>query len=62
MTVKQWTKADVFIAPTHMNCDEILDGKVIVTVGGMSVPIGHVKDRRALTRPVLANAAPSHPF
>jgi hypothetical protein len=43
-----WPKADFFIAPTHMNCDRALDGRVIATISRLGVPIGVVKDRRAL--------------
>jgi hypothetical protein len=46
-----WPKADFFIAPTHMNCDRALDGKVIATIERLGVTIGVVKDRRAITRP-----------
>jgi len=49
-----WSKADFFIAPTHMNCDRALDGAVIATIERLGVPIGVVKDRRALIRPELA--------
>jgi hypothetical protein len=53
---QQWEHADFFIAPTHMNCDRILQGQEIVTIRRMGVTIGVVKDRRALTRPALASA------
>jgi len=43
-----WTKADFFIAPTHMACDGAANGKVIVKIERLGVPIGVVKDRRAL--------------
>jgi hypothetical protein len=43
--------ADFFIAPTHMNCDAAVDGKIIVTITRLGVPIGVVKDRRSVTRP-----------
>jgi hypothetical protein len=43
--------ADFFIAPTHNRCDTVIDGKVIVTVERMGVPIGVVKDRRSITQP-----------
>ena len=43
-----WTKADFFVAPTHMACDGAANGKVIVTIERLGVPIGVVKDRRAL--------------
>ncbi len=41
-----WRFADFYIAPTHMNCDRILAGKVIAKVERMGVTIGVVKDRR----------------
>ena len=50
-----WDKADFFIAPTHMNCDRALDGKVIVTISRLGAPIGVVKDRRALTQQMIAD-------
>ncbi len=37
-----------------MNCDRALDGAVIATIERLGVPIGVVKDRRALIRPELA--------
>ena len=40
--------ADFFIAPTHMNCDQALDGTVVVKIERMGTVIGVVKDRRAL--------------
>jgi Dolichyl-phosphate-mannose-protein mannosyltransferase len=43
-----WPKADFFIAPTHMNCDRALGGRVIATISRFGVTIGVVKDRRAL--------------
>ncbi|UFX44471.1 hypothetical protein HAP47_0036745 [Bradyrhizobium sp. 41S5] len=46
-----WEESDFFLAPTHMNCDEDLDGKVIATVERLGVIIAYVKDRRALIRP-----------
>jgi hypothetical protein len=51
-----WTAAEFFIAPTHMNCDRALDGKVIATIGRAGAHIGVVKDRRYLARPALASA------
>jgi len=53
--VEDWNKADFFIAPTHMNCDRALDGKVIATISRLGAPIGVVKDRRALVHPAIAN-------
>lgn len=46
--VQDWQKAEFFIAPTHMNCDRALDGQIIATISRMGVPIGVVKDRRAI--------------
>lgn len=45
-----WETADFFIAPTHMNCDRDSDGKTVVTVRRMGVPLGYVKDQRATRR------------
>ena len=54
----RWTKdparADFFIAPTHMNCDRALAGSTIVKIERLGTLIGVVKDRRAITRPGLA--------
>jgi hypothetical protein len=52
----QWNESEFFIAPTHMNCDGDVDGKVIGTVERLGVVIAYVKDRRALTRPVATAA------
>jgi hypothetical protein len=52
----EWNQSQFFIAPTHMNCDSDLDGKVIGTVERLGVTIAYVKDRRVLTRP-MATAA-----
>jgi hypothetical protein len=41
-----WREADFFIAPTHMNCDRATDGRVVVSIERLGVPIGVVKDRR----------------
>ncbi len=46
-----WRFADFYIAPTHMNCDRNLDGKVIARIERMGVTIGVVKDRRAIKTP-----------
>ena len=45
--------ADFFIAPTHQSCDTAIDGKEILRIERMGVPIGVVKDRRAITQPDL---------
>jgi Dolichyl-phosphate-mannose-protein mannosyltransferase len=52
----KWTQSEFFIAPTHMNCDGDLDGRVIGTVKRLGVTIAYVKDRRALIQPVAAAA------
>jgi hypothetical protein len=56
----EWTRdrerADFFIAPTHMNCDRLLGGRVVATVERLGVVIGVVKDRRA----VMARASPEY--
>jgi hypothetical protein len=48
----EWTRdssrAEFFIAPTHMNCDRALAGKVVASIERMGVVIGVVKDRRAV--------------
>jgi hypothetical protein len=49
-----WTKAEFFIAPTHLDCDGAAAGKVIATIERLGVPIGVVKDRRALLPRELA--------
>jgi hypothetical protein len=50
----EWTRdlnrGDFFIAPTNMNCDRSVDGRVIATIERLGVVIGVVKDRRATTR------------
>jgi hypothetical protein len=43
-----WSKAEFFIAPTHMNCDRALNGHEIATIVRLGARIGVVKDRRAL--------------
>ncbi|MPZ39882.1 MAG: hypothetical protein GEU95_17845 [Rhizobiales bacterium] len=43
-----WQEAEFFISPTHMSCDNMLEGKVIATVERLGVVIGVVKDRRNL--------------
>lgn len=50
-----WHHADFFIAPTHMNCDRALDGKIVAKVERLGVLIGVVKDRRPLIRPKMAH-------
>ncbi len=43
-----WEEAEFFISPTHMACDNMLEGKVIATIERLGVVIGVVKDRRML--------------
>jgi hypothetical protein len=52
----RWDQSQFFIAPTHMNCDRDLGGKVVGVVERLGVAVAYVKDRRALTDP-LATAA-----
>ena len=54
----EWRQSEFFIAPTQMNCDQDLDGKIVGTVERLGVPIAYVKDRRALMSPTLAAAPP----
>jgi hypothetical protein len=60
-----WSHADFFIAPTHMNCDEVLRGKVVDVIERVGVPIGVVKDLRGVSpqarwAPVEVAHAPSN--
>jgi hypothetical protein len=43
-----WSHADFFIAPTHMNCDHVLRGKVVDVIQRLGAPIGVVKDLRGV--------------
>ena len=53
----EWNQSEFFIAPTQMNCDEDLDGKIIGTVRRLGVPIAYIKDRRELVSRAVAAAA-----
>jgi hypothetical protein len=53
----EWSESEFFIAPTHMNCDQDLDGEIVATVERFGVPIAYVKDRRSLIRRPTATAA-----
>ena len=57
-----WTRdasrAEFFIAPTHMNCDRALEGKVVATIERMGVLIGVVKDRRSVIHRSVAGLNP----
>jgi hypothetical protein len=44
-----WDHADFFIAPSQMNCDQVLRGRVIDEIDRMGVLIGVVKDLRGLS-------------
>jgi hypothetical protein len=59
-----WSHADFFIPPTHMNCDQVLRGKIVKLIERVGVPIGVVKDLRGLSpqarwTPVEVAHAPS---
>lgn len=41
-----WQRAEFFIAPTHMNCDRVLQGRVVASIDRLGARIGVVKDRR----------------
>jgi hypothetical protein len=51
---RDWSRAEFFIAPTHMNCDQALDGRVVATITRLGVVIGVVKDRRNVIHPNIA--------
>jgi hypothetical protein len=56
---KNWTEADFFISPTHMHCDREREGKVVVSIKRLGVPIAVVKDLRKPRRvPAVAAADP----
>ena len=54
----EWDDSEFFIAPTNMDCDHDLDGKIIGRVERLGVPIAYVKDRRALVKRPGSAAAP----
>jgi hypothetical protein len=45
---RDWVAADFFISTTNMNCDKVLQGKVIGTVERMGTVLAVIKDRRTL--------------
>jgi hypothetical protein len=51
-----WLEADFYIAPTHMNCDKLVDGRVVARIERLGVTIGVVKDRRGVTQKALGRA------
>lgn len=55
-TSPSWLEADFFIAPTHMNCDRVVEGRTVLTIRRLGVPIGVVKDRRGISQKALAPA------
>jgi hypothetical protein len=44
-----WSHADFFIAPTHMDCDQVLRGKQVDAIKRFGVTIGVVKDLRGVS-------------
>jgi hypothetical protein len=48
---QEWNQSDFFIAPTQLNCDGDVDGKIIGTVERLGVVIAYIKDLRALNPP-----------
>jgi hypothetical protein len=48
--VDEWEEADFFISSTQMDCDKRMAGETIATIQRFGVPIGVVKDRRAIVR------------
>ena len=55
---QEWDQSEFFIAPTHLNCDADLDGKIIATVERLGITIAYVKDRRALMQHIGASQRP----
>ena len=43
---QEWDQSEFFIAPTHLNCDHDVDGKIIGKVERLGVVIAYVKDLR----------------
>ncbi|CAG0965638.1 hypothetical protein MTYP_00975 [Methylophilaceae bacterium] len=52
-----WISADFFISSTNMNCDKVLQGKIIGKVERLGVVLAVIKDRRDL----LAHQRRPHP-
>jgi len=56
---KNWAEADFFLSPTHMHCDREREGKVVVSIKRLGVPIAVVKDLRQPRKvPAVAAAEP----
>ena len=49
---RDWEAADFYISTTNMNCDKVMQGKVIATVERMGTVLAVVKDRRGLNGPL----------
>jgi hypothetical protein len=47
-----WDKAEFFVSPTHMSCDNMLEGSVIAFIERLGVVLAVVKDRRAVIAPI----------
>jgi hypothetical protein len=47
----EWRESDFFIAPTQLNCDGDVDGKIIGTVERLGVVIAYIKDLRTSNLP-----------
>jgi hypothetical protein len=45
---EDWVVADFFISSTNMNCDKVLQGKMVGTVDRLGATLAVVKDRRQL--------------
>jgi hypothetical protein len=50
---QEWNQSDFFIAPTQLNCDGDVAGKIIGTVERLGVVIAYIKDLRALNPPEI---------
>jgi hypothetical protein len=58
---QEWSESDFFIAPTQLNCDEDVNGRIIGTVERLGIVIAYIKDLRAPNPPeTMARRAASH--
>jgi hypothetical protein len=48
---QEWSESDFFIAPTQLNCDGDVDGRIIGTVERLGVVIAYIKDLRGPNPP-----------
>ncbi len=46
---KDWIKADFYLSSTNLNCDNVLQGKMVGVVERLGATLAVVKDRRELT-------------